>query len=153
MTLASGILLSDIAATSKRKMTVAKNLHVAARQLFERYALFDPEKLPSGDIASHGKLSRVSFPVRLTSAQQIAKMGDDNSTYRTHKVADREDAESLNLAQPIRDLRRKEQLSQCLRKENENDKVVELQGPAERSQGKGPIVVRGQWTLGGEPGT
>ncbi len=81
------------------------------------------------------------------SAEQIAKMGDEHAPQWTYKIADREDAVGLHLAQPVRDIRRKEQLSQCLGKENENDKVVEFQGPAERGQCKGPIVARGQWTL------
>ena len=62
----------------------------------------------------------------------VAEVRHDDAAERSRQIAGGEDAEGLQLAQPFGHVRRKEQLRDDRREEDEDDEVVELERAAER---------------------
>ncbi len=61
-------------------------------------------------------------------------MRHDQAAERPRQIASGENRKSLQLAQPVRNIRREEELADNRGEKDENDKVVELQRAAERGQ-------------------
>ena len=61
-------------------------------------------------------------------------MGHDDAPQRAGQVTGGEDAEGLELAQPLGNVRREEELAYHHGEEDEDDEVVEFEGAAQRRQ-------------------
>jgi hypothetical protein len=56
------------------------------------------------------------------------------TTQRSGEITGGEYAESLELPKPIRDFGREKKLSNCVRKENEDNEVIEFKETSQRGQ-------------------
>ncbi len=81
-------------------------------------------------------------------ADQVAEVGHDDAAQRARQVAGREDAEGLQLAQPVGNVVREEQLPDRRREEHEDDEVVELERAAEGGEAQGLVVAARQGAVG-----
>src|SRR5450432_1309461 len=77
----------------------------------------------------------------------VAIVGHHNAAQRARQIADGEDAECLDLAQPVRSGGGEEQLSDDRREEDEDDEVVELECAAERGEQEYTTFLRGYMLL------
>lgn len=73
-------------------------------------------------------------------------MGHD-ATQRPSQIPGREDAKGLELAQPLRNIGRKEPIADDHGKEDEDDEVIKLQRAAEGCEGQRfeVLPVEGRW--------
>ena len=85
-------------------------------------------------------------------AQHVAEMREQNAAERPRQIARREDAEGLELAQPVRHAGREEQLAQHRDEEHEDDEIVEFERPAERRQRQSAVVPTTERSGGGKGG-
>ncbi|MNC20841.1 hypothetical protein D3C75_688080 [compost metagenome] len=67
-------------------------------------------------------------------ADEIAEVGHDDAPQRAGQVTGGEDAEGLELAQPLGNVGREEELAYHHGEEDEDDEVVEFEGAAQRRQ-------------------
>ncbi|MNS82786.1 hypothetical protein D3C72_1165400 [compost metagenome] len=74
--------------------------------------------------------------------QQVAEVRHDDAAHGPREVARREDAEGLQLTQPVGHVGGEEQRAQHGREEDVDDEVVELERAAEGGQGQGLVVAR-----------
>ncbi len=72
---------------------------------------------------------------------EIAEVGHDDAAQRAGQIAGGEDAEGLELAQPLGNVGREEQLADHHGEEDEDDKVVKLEGSAEGGQAQGLVIL------------
>jgi hypothetical protein len=82
-------------------------------------------------------------------SEQVAEVGHDDAAQRPRQVAGGEDAEGLQLAQPLRHLGGEEQLADHRGEEHEDDEVVELQRTAQGGEREGLVVTAVQWARHG----
>ncbi len=68
-------------------------------------------------------------------------MGHDDAAQRAGQITGGEDAEGLELAQPLGNVGREEQLADHHGEEDEDDKVVKLEGTAEGGQAQGLVIL------------
>ncbi|GJL39718.1 hypothetical protein TUM17577_09270 [Enterobacter asburiae] len=68
-------------------------------------------------------------------------MGHDDAAQRTRQIPGSKNAEGLHLTQPLRDIRREEELPHHGGEEDEDDKVVKLQRAAQGRERKGFVVL------------
>lgn len=73
-------------------------------------------------------------------AEQVAEMRDHDAADRAGQVAGREDAEGLQLAQPVGHVGREEERAQHGGEEDVDDEVVELERAAEGGEGERLVV-------------
>src|ERR1700751_3760997 len=66
------------------------------------------------------------------------------TTQRSGEITGGEYAESLELPKPIRDFGREKKLSNCVRKENEDNEVIEFKETSQRGQTECLIISCGQ---------
>src|SRR5690606_33646854 len=64
----------------------------------------------------------------------VAEMRQHDAAHRTHQIARRKDAESLDGDQPVRHVGREEQMADDARKEHEDDEIIKLQRAAKGRQ-------------------
>jgi hypothetical protein len=88
----------------------------------------------------------------LLASAAVAEVRHDDAAERPREIAGREDAEGLQLAQPVRGLGREEQLTDHRREEDEDDEVVVLERAAERGEDEGLGVASRQRARGGVGG-
>jgi hypothetical protein len=74
-------------------------------------------------------------------ADEIAKVGHDDAPQGAGQVAGGEDAEGLELAQPLGNVGREEELADDHGEEDEDDEVVEFEGAAQRRQAQGLVIL------------
>ncbi len=74
-------------------------------------------------------------------ADEIAEVGHDDAAEGAGQVAGGEDAEGLELAQPLGNIGREEQLAYHHGEEDEDDEVVEFEGAAEGRQAQGLVIL------------
>jgi hypothetical protein len=58
---------------------------------------------------------------------QIPRMRHHDATQRSSKIASRENSECLELPNPVRNPRRKKQVTDRVREENEDNEIVEFE--------------------------
>ncbi len=85
----------------------------------------------------------------LLAAEQVAEVRHDDAAQRPRQVARREDAEGLQLAQPVGHRRREEQLADHRREEHEDDEVVEFERAAEGGKRKRLVILAGEGARAG----
>ncbi len=74
-------------------------------------------------------------------ADEITEVSHDDAAERAGQITGGEDAEGLELAQPLGNIGREEQLADDDGEEDEDDEVVKLQRTAEGSQTQGLVIL------------
>ncbi|KGD25257.1 hypothetical protein DP42_5160 [Burkholderia pseudomallei] len=77
-------------------------------------------------------------------ADEVAEVRHHDAAERPREIAGREDAERLQLAQPVGNVVRKEQLADRGREEHEDDEIVELQRAAQCGEAERLVVAARQ---------
>lgn len=77
-------------------------------------------------------------------AEQVTEVGEQDAAERADQIAGSEDAEGLDQHQPVRHVRREEQLADDGGKEDEDDEIVKFQRAAECGEAERAEILRGE---------